>query len=1529
MKKLLLLIVFAIALTNVYSATTYTWTGTSGGTWGTTTNWNPNGTPIAGDSVVINTASAMSIALGGVQVVKGITFMGGGTITFTATATQTFTATHIKVDGSPVVFSADQVTINSSLTFNGGSSKITHTPVTAGKAFTLGGGVGFILSGNTATNCLDGNANAQYNFNTTNSLIAYFNPTNIFHTFQISKGTITLGTNLQTNRLILSSTNSVNLNLNGNTFTVTGAGSSGLTNTAATTGIDASVAGSKVVIASSGSFLNVTGRIFKDATTIDNLEMSSSGNTFISAYPLSVKNLILTAGTINNSTNNITLTNGGSIIRSNQAGLLTSPPIFGTTSTDRVNVNYIASVTTANELLGSMGAIGTLSINDGVTATLSNSGISKITLSGTLTGYSNPTVSISAPNTGGITATATLTTSGTSPNKTITGICITNPGSGYVTTPTVTISEGSSWTTTPTLFSQNPTSCDNITVGQGATGTLTYPNSTNVVTLNVKNNITINSGASFLCGTQTNAVTHLLNVGGSITNSGTFTPITTALTKVVDITLNGTSANQNLCAATFNNLTINNTASSNPGVTLTGAVTVNNALTFTAGKLTLGANNLTIGSSGSISGASLSNYIVTNGAGLLSQSVTASTPKSFPIGASTSSYDPAIINPTTSLIYSAGVGSALSGTPTVSSYANSRQWNIVQATGTPTATITLTPSTSSNTSNPVIGFYNGTAWTEATASLSGTSFTGTHTFGSTNNFATGSRDAFFTTSRYWVGGASGNWDVASNWSYSSGGVAGAPVPAVGTTTTGNNVYFDANSGGTVAVALGSTLGTSTTALNSVNFTSSNVTFSGAYAIYNNTMTLTNSPVTFNADAVIVNSSLTFAGASSKITYNPVNTNKPFILGNGNSFTLTGNNETSCLDGNAYAYYTFNTLSPLTAYFNPNNVYYQVILQRGIITLGTNLQTTRFSTGTTTTGAPANNMGLVLNGNTLTVTGIGGSTLTNSSVVNQGIDASTTGSKVVISTSNVSFLNATGRIFKDATTIDNLEFNSSGNTFAPSYPLTVNNLTLTAGTINTSNNIAIVPGGKLTLSTGTLITNNGITLQSTALGTATMLNSGTFSGTINAEQYLGSARNWYVSSPVQVTNSPANNITRYYEYVETGDNADLGVTGSTAYWKGLSTGTAMTVGKGYIAQASAETTVQFSGTPNNGNITTSFNLTRDDAKGKGFNLVGNPYPSYLDWSLVYAANQNLMSTAWFKTKKTTEFGGGYVFATVNISPSQTVEIVANNANTTITKYIPPMQAFWVRVKSGTSSTSMSFTNDMREHRLDNGDLMKAPKVTERSRLRLQLINGIESDETLIYFDKIATNDFNEYDSPKMMNNSAVTPDLYTKAGVERLVINGMNVITDNMELPLGFSLNAAASLKLKATEMSNFPLGTRIYLLDKVELTKVELLPETEYSFKTTTATTNNESRFSLIFRAPGNTTGVDNANQINAQVFVNAANQIAIIAPEKCNYAIYNAMGQLIENGVLNTKSETINTKLNDGVYVVKVGNQSTRVILK
>lgn len=88
--------------------------------------------------------------------------------------------------------------------------------------------------------------------------------------------------------------------------------------------------------------------------------------------------------------------------------------------------------------------------------------------------------------------------------------------------------------------------------------------------------------------------------------------------------------------ATLPNLTINNSN----GVVLSGNTTISNALTFTSGKLDLGAYNLTIGSSGSIVGADASKYLITSGAGLLKMNTVAVGTATYPIGSSASSYTP-------------------------------------------------------------------------------------------------------------------------------------------------------------------------------------------------------------------------------------------------------------------------------------------------------------------------------------------------------------------------------------------------------------------------------------------------------------------------------------------------------------------------------------------------------------------------------------------------------------------------------------------------------------------------------------------------------------------------------------------------------------------------------------------------------------------------------------------------------------------------------------------------------------------------
>ena len=493
------------------------------------------------------------------------------------------------------------------------------------------------------------------------------------------------------------------------------------------------------------------------------------------------------------------------------------------------------------------------------------------------------------------------------------------------------------------------------------------------------------------------------------------------------------------------------------------------------------------------------------------------------------------------------------------------------------------------------------------------------------------------------------------------------------------------------------------------------------------------------------------------------------------------------------------------------------------------------------------------------------------------------------------------------------------------------ITITANA--TSPALTINSGGKLTHSSGSLTATNGITLESDASGTATLMDSYS-SPTINAtvKQYVTLGRNWYLSSPVSAAD---------YTWLSRGTSVQ-GWDEATKAWVPVTNGT-LVKGKGYVQVATTIVsppsttgttgTVNVTGTTNSGDIAITVSRT-ESGSNRGFNLVGNPYPSYLKWTgangfLAEATNDSISTSFWYRTKNSSE---AYVFTTYN--GSSHLVVGGSTVNSVLNEYIPPMQAFWIRVSANTPVTThnvvLKFKNNMRFHGIGDNNKFKAPKNEQRKLLRLQLANGSQSDEALIYFDANAANTFDNYDSPKMMNNSATLPDLYTTIGAERLAINGLNEIAENMELPLGFTLKAATSgLTLKVSELSNFASGTKVYLLDKEQHSQTELLPSTQYSFNTTASTTNNESRFSLLFRAPGASTGIDNAEKGITQVFVNVNNQITIIAPEKASYSIYNAMGQLVENGIMNSKLVTQNSKLATGVYMVKVNNQSTRVIVK
>jgi len=469
------------------------------------------------------------------------------------------------------------------------------------------------------------------------------------------------------------------------------------------------------------------------------------------------------------------------------------------------------------------------------------------------------------------------------------------------------------------------------------------------------------------------------------------------------------------------------------------------------------------------------------------------------------------------------------------------------------------------------------------------------------------------------------------------------------------------------------------------------------------------------------------------------------------------------------------------------------------------------------------------------------------------------------------------------------------------------------TINSGKSLTVNPGKDLTISNA-LINSGTLTLKSDETGTATIKTDGSISGagSTTVKQYLATDRNWYVSSPIASAAIPAAQNVWYYDETETNLSNS---------WKAPSV--SLEVGRGYIVNpTAAEVTLNFEGALNNGDK--SIILTKTTAKTSqvGFNLVGNPYPSFIDATTLLSTNSTkIEGNVWYRTHT----GTAYQFQTYNGPGNASVPQAANPS------YIPPMQSFWVRALE--NNVQLEFTNAMRKHNETAGAiLLRAPesKSAERQLIRLQVSNGSATDEALLYFDAAAVNGYDRFDSPKMFNNNATIPEIFTAAGNEKLVINGMNNYNNGTSIPLGFYPGQSGSFSIKASQVNNFDADTRIVLVDNTTQSEFDLSAGDTYSFSSDAV--NTTDRFSVLFKSASGTTSIEETGAGN--MFVTADNgrltlQLYHLLHNNARITVYNATGQNIHTQALHTQNTVLNRNFDAGVYLLKVENGSKPVVMR
>ncbi|WP_081211296.1 T9SS type A sorting domain-containing protein [Salegentibacter sediminis] len=396
-------------------------------------------------------------------------------------------------------------------------------------------------------------------------------------------------------------------------------------------------------------------------------------------------------------------------------------------------------------------------------------------------------------------------------------------------------------------------------------------------------------------------------------------------------------------------------------------------------------------------------------------------------------------------------------------------------------------------------------------------------------------------------------------------------------------------------------------------------------------------------------------------------------------------------------------------------------------------------------------------------------------------------------------------------------------------------------------------GKLLLTNGDFQTNDAFTLISSATQTALIDGSGNGQvlGQVTMQRYLDNAFGYkYFSSPFSASKvgdftdiDLTADFPNFYRYNENRriDSLDLDVTGWEAY---TNPNDPLNILEGYalnFGDATDALLISLSGMVNNRNY--SLQLENNHRKyTKGFHLVGNPYPSPINWSAPGWTKINIDDQIHFFTASTDNRYTGTYESFVN-------GIAVNGG--TATAIIPSMQGFFVKVSDSDTGDqvigTLGISNEVRVKDFSQ-QFYRNQETTPVSLIRLNAAFKGENrkDGMVIYFENRATQGFeNHLDAHKLMNTDANVPNFYSLSpNKEQLSINAVAWPEEDETIPLGIRTEREGAMSISLKDLENLPYDFAVFLKDKEKNKTVDLRKQT-YNFEVKKGEFN--SRFELLF----------------------------------------------------------------------------------
>ncbi|MEQ9413114.1 MAG: hypothetical protein RIF39_04755, partial [Cyclobacteriaceae bacterium] len=236
----------------------------------------------------------------------------------------------------------------------------------------------------------------------------------------------------------------------------------------------------------------------------------------------------------------------------------------------------------------------------------------------------------------------------------------------------------------------------------------------------------------------------------------------------------------------------------------------------------------------------------------------------------------------------------------------------------------------------------------------------------------------------------------------------------------------------------------------------------------------------------------------------------------------------------------------------------------------------------------------------------------------------------------------------------------------------------------------------------------------------------------------------------------------FRYIEPNSGTGAFDLGWEAYpSSGLSSASPIQVGRGYAAfirECTSPTTIDVRGPINQGAI--SFNsivsLTSNGDLEDGFNLVGNPYPSAIDWNT---------SLGWTRTGISSVI---YIRDNGNSGGFITYDYTDN-----IPLVIATGQAFWVRV-TGTPS----FTINEQAKTSNTATFYRTGAI---DKLSINLVKGNVVDKAIVKINPESTGSLDDFDGPKL-DNSLFDISTLSEDGLD-MAVNSFDKMSCDGVLPI--------------------------------------------------------------------------------------------------------------------------------------------------